>query len=104
MYVCIQTCIHMYVNIGFVNKTESLFTYNQQIDQSWDTFYDPYFQPLFNVIPSQNSICGNNTFCLYDIRATGNTDIGLSTLNSSNVYDKIVRLSYPGKYTYICTH
>ena len=98
-----------YEFIGFINKTESLFTYNQQIDQSWESFYDPYFRPLFTINQNnqfQRSICGNNTFCLYDISATGDTEIGLSTLNGSNLYDEIVQLSYPGEcvYMYVCSY
>ena len=86
--------------IGFINSSESLFAYNQQIDQSWETFYDPYFQPLFTVIENNQfiqSICGNNTFCYYDYSVTGNSDIALSTLNGSNLYDEVVQLSYPGR-------
>ena len=91
----------MSTNTGFISKSESLFTYNQQIDQSWETFYDPHFQPLFTINQDNEllqSVCENNTFCLYDISVTGNTEIGLSTLNGSKQYDKIVQLSYPGMY------
>ena len=99
----------MPTNIGFISKSESLFTYNQQIDQSWETFYDPHFQPLFTINQNNEalqSVCENDTFCLYDISVTGNTEIGLSTLNSSKQYDKIVQLSYPSMYitTLICTY
>ena len=99
----IRTYVRIFVlmNIGFNSKGESLFTYNQQIDQSWESFYDPYFLPLFTVIENNTlleSICENDTFCLYDMSVTGNTEIGLSTLNGSKQYDKIVQLSYPGTY------
>ena len=85
--------------IGFINKTESLFTYNEQTGQSWESFYDPFFQPLFTISednPILESICENDTFCLYDITATGNTEVGLLTLNISKEYDQLVQLSYPG--------
>ena len=88
------------MNIGFISKSESLFTYNQQIDQSWETFYDPYFRPLFTIDVNDElleSICENDTFCLYDIIATGSTEIGLSTLNGSKEYEKSVQSSYPSK-------
>ena len=94
------------MHIGFINESESLFTYNQQIDQSWEVFYDPFFQPLFTIIENNaflQQICGNNTFCLYDLTVTGNTEISLSTLNGSNTYDEIVQLSYPGIIT-MCTY
>ena len=40
--------------------------------------------------------CNNDTFCLYDIAATGRMDIGLSTLDGSMGFEEILRLSYPG--------
>ena len=97
-YISLCNTTYLYI-IGFINSNESLFTYNQQIDQSWETFYDLSFQPIFEVTQQSQfiqSICGNNTFCYYDYAVTGNTDIALSTLNGSNLYDEIVRLSYPG--------
>ena len=105
IYVCTYIHMHVFTNnqllkfAGFVNENETLFTYNQQIDQSWASFYDPGFQPIFTVTVNENlrSVCGNNTFCLYDIAATGSMEIGLSTLDGSNQYDEIVQLSYPGK-------
>ena len=87
--------------VGFINKSESLFTYNEQISQNWESFYDPSFEPLFAInedSPLLQSICQNNTFCLYDIAATGNTEIGMSTLNSSKRYDELVQLTYPGNF------
>ena len=55
---------------------------------------------MFTVTVDENlrSVCGNNTFCLYDIAATGSMEIGLSTLDGSNQYDEIVQLSYPGNF------
>ena len=85
--------------IGFISNNDSLFTYNEQIDQSWESFYDPYFRPVFTIAENNQfleSICGNNTFCLYDYTVTGSTEIALSTLNGSNLYDEIIQLSYPG--------
>ena len=40
-------------------------------------------------------------FCLFDIAATGRTDIGLSTLVGSQTFDDIVALSTASKY--FCT-
>lgn len=98
--LCYDHIIHKLSNIlGFVSKNQSLFTYNQQTDQSWESFYDPLFQPLF--VFNENDLflsrkCGNNMFCMYDIAVTGNDKIGLSTLNGNNLYDEYVQLSYPG--------
>ena len=40
--------------------------------------------------------CGDDVFCLYDVATTGRMDIGLSTLNGSQDFDELVKLSYPG--------
>ena len=59
-------------------------------------------------------VCGDDQFCLYDIATTGRIEIGLSTLDGSRNFDKIVNLSYPSKpvaidskingcmHTYVC--
>ena len=107
IYICTYMCVCnnpkysiMNIFIGFVNENETLFTYNQQIDQSWVSFYDPNFQPVFTVTANENQrmFCRSNSFCLYDIAVTGSMEIATSTLESSNQYDKIVQLSYPGDY------
>lgn len=41
-------------------------------------------------------ICGNDQFCLFDIAATGRTDVGLSTLEGSQNFEMILQLSIPG--------
>ena len=45
--------------------------------------------------------CGGDIFCLFDVAATGRMDIGLSTLNGSQNFDELVKLSYPGNEYYI---
>lgn len=40
-------------------------------------------------------ICGDDQFCLYDIAATQNISIGLTTLIGSETFDLIVNLSAP---------
>ena len=89
MHMCTYVCISQIFNInilGFVNENETLFTYNQQIDQSWASFYDPNFRPVFTFTGNedQRSFCRNNSFCLYDYVVTCNMDIATSTLESSN--------------------
>ena len=102
MYACIGiiTNNQLLMFLGFVNENETLFTYNQQIDQSWASFYDPNFRPIFSVTVNedQKTFCRNDSFCLYDLAVTRNTDIATSTLESSSQYDEIVKLSYPGDY------
>lgn len=88
--------------IGFINREEqSLFTYKQNF--SWETYYDPNFEPLFEPTFSDASLeqqametCGDDVFCLFDVATTGRMDIGLSTLNGSQDFDELVKLSYPG--------
>ena len=91
-----------YVFIGFINREEqSLFTYKQNF--SWESYYDPNFEPLFeptfsDAVLEQQAMetCGDDVFCLYDVATTGRMDIGLSTLNGSQSFDELVKLSYPG--------
>ena len=91
--------------IGIVdNAKRSLFSY--QPEESWDTFYDPYFVPSYEptfVSPELESeaerICGDDKFCLFDIATTGNVEIGMVTLESSMEIEEIYSLLLPGKST-----
>ena len=38
------------------------------------------------------SVCGDNFFCLFDIAATGEMDIGMTTLGGTVVYEEILEL------------
>ena len=80
----------------------SLFFYNSE--ENWDTFYDPFFvpsyQPTFSSTELETQareVCGNDKFCLFDIAATGNVDIGVTTLKSSKEIDEIYSYSLPSK-------
>ena len=74
-----------------------------QPDQNWDAFYDPYFIPSYKP-PFSNpelearakEVCGNDTFCLFDIAATGNVDVGIATLESTKIIDEIYSFLLPG--------
>ena len=83
------------------NEDDSLFTY--KIGENWTTFYQPQYIPLYeSVFPNPaleenaKAVCNNNTFCLYDIAATGRAEIGMTTLRGSDGFDHIVELSAPG--------
>ena len=85
---------------------KSLFYY--QPEESWDTFYDPYFvpsyQPNFNnpELESQaKEICGEDKFCLFDIATTGSVDVGIATHESSKLIEEIYSFSIPGNLQYI---
>ena len=94
---------HVYPHItGIVDADSSLFTY--PLGKSRDTYNDLNFSPSYNPVFLDSSIeshamdvCGDDQFCLYDIATTGRIEIGLSTLDGSRNFDKIVNLSYPSK-------
>ena len=74
-----------------------------QPEKNWDTFYDPYFVPSFERTfnnPELESraieICGNDTSCLFDIAATGNIDVGISTHESTKTIEEIYTFLLPG--------
>ena len=80
---------------------DSLFTY--QPGEIWATFYDPFFeltfQPTFadpEFEAEVNELCGDDIFCLFDVAATGDMDIGLSTLEGGQEIQEITELQIPG--------
>ena len=98
--------VNEYPNIfaGIINGSNgSLFTYANGDD--FTTFFDPTFNPEFQPTFSDpgleaqaDAICGDDVFCLFDIAATGRTDIGVSTSVGSQTFDDIVALATAGKY------
>ena len=79
------------------NPTESLFTYGP--NGGWDTFYNPEYQPAFEVIfsdPNQQAqaheVCGDDSFCLFDIAATGDVGVGATTRESTELQESITEL------------
>lgn len=81
--------IHFFFNLtGIVGDPhQSLFTYGPNGD--WDTYhrpeYNPTFEPNFSdphLEEQAQEICSGDKLCLFDIAATGNIDIGSSTMNS----------------------
>ena len=95
--------MHCHFYAGIINRTEdSLFTYGE--GESWSTYYIPDFTPEFEptfsdpMLEAQaNSICGDDTFCLFDIAATGNTDVGVATMQGNEVVMRLMNISLPGK-------
>lgn len=68
------------------------------------TFYDPDFVPLYEPRFTNSTIqtealeaCGGDTFCLFDIAATGRMEVGLSTLSASQELEDIIEVSQPGR-------
>ncbi len=84
------------------NEADSLFSYLR--GSSWSDLFDPGFLPAFETVFTDpalemqaNMICGSDVFCLFDIAATGRTDVGLGTLNGGLEFDQILQLSAPGE-------
>lgn len=81
---------------------DSLFTYSE--GTSFDTFYNPLFIPVFTTTFASpelaalaSSMCGGDPFCLFDVAATGSTEIGLSTLQGNIEFETIVNITLPGE-------
>lgn len=79
----------------------SLFTYRP--GESWVTFYDPYFVPVYIPVFSSaelerqaNSLCGDDVQCLFDVAATGLVEIGQVALESGREFEEILQLQIPG--------
>ena len=84
------------------NVAESLFTYENS-GPSFGELYDRNFTPVFEPIFSSQELeataevmCEGDVFCLYDIAATGDTTIGLTTLNGGQELVMITNSSQPG--------
>ncbi len=83
------------------DSADSLFTYLGR--SNFTDFFDPAFLPAFDAVftdplleADANTICGSDVFCLFDIAATGRTDVGLGTLNGGLLFNQILQLSLPG--------
>ncbi len=82
---------------------DSIFTY--QPGQTWATFYDPHFVPIYEPTFSDpslqqqaNSICGTDLECLFDMAATGRRDIGQVSIEIEQEIEEILDLQIPGKH------
>ncbi len=93
---------------GILNDaSESLFAYNRPLE-SFDVFRDPSFMPAFEPVfddpeleQRANEVCGDDEFCLFDIAATRNEDIGMATMMDVGEFDNLVDLAEPSKYRHI---
>ena len=89
------------------DSSESLFTYKN--GEIWATYYSPSFIPVYNASfkdadleAKAREVCGNDIFCLFDIAATGKVELGMSTLQGSQDFERIVELSAQGMVIAIC--
>ena len=87
---------------GIIDQPEdSLFAYRDF--EGWSTYYQPQFQPQFEVAfnnseleQNANEICGDDQFCLFDVATTGRIEIGLATRDSTLRVEEIFELSLEG--------
>jgi hypothetical protein len=103
--------IHYKFGITWIvnSSKDSLFTYSG--NDSWSTFYDPDFVPLFEPVFNDSSlenttyeICKDDLFCIFDIAATKRTEIGMSTLQGTEDLEMIVEMSKPVTCDPSCDH
>ena len=96
-------CTQSIHSAGIVsNKDDSLFFY--KAGENWTIFYRPQYNPLYEPVFANSELeemakelCKNDTFCLYDIAATGRVELGMTTLRGSEDFEELVELSAPGK-------
>lgn len=79
---------------------DSLFSY--QPGENWATYYDPFYMPSYETVfddpaleAQARNACGDDKMCLFDVAATGNIDIGMSTLNTGKEIERIATLTSP---------
>ena len=82
------------------SASDSLFYYD---GSSFGDFHDPSFTPVFEVAftdPTLQSVaeemCQGDMYCLFDIAATGDPSIRLTTLAGVQELDEMVEASRPG--------
>ena len=105
IYSWISTFLKFIIfHVGIIDDpAESLFSYGP--GEGWATFYDPHFVPFYepefadaNMQMQALEACGGDSFCLFDIAATGRMEVGLSTLVASQELEEIIEVSRPGKF------
>ena len=96
-------CFDVDLSAGIISAAEdSIFTYGP--GTSFDTFNNPNFVPTFSpdfadpdLEAEALELCGGDSFCLFDVAATGSMEVGLSTLLGGIEFDTIVNISAPGE-------
>ncbi|KAM3932726.1 uncharacterized protein RB166_005749 [Leptodactylus fuscus] len=74
----------------------SIFLYNSTDGESWYTYNNNSFIPMFydelisssdpNIIKKANITCNGDQNCLFDILSTGNFDVGSATMTTNKLY------------------
>ncbi|XP_068089432.1 uncharacterized protein [Hyperolius riggenbachi] len=86
---------------------DTIFLYNTSNGESWYTYNNNSFQPMFldNLLSSSdpallkdaNSSCNGDKNCIFDILSTGSFAVGSATMNSNTVYTerRVLMESFP---------
>ena len=96
--------INVSIFTGIISSaSESLFTYRP--GDSWMTYYFPDFVPMFaptftdtSLEDEARNVCGDDTFCLFDIAATKRVEIGAATMEGQEMLNTIMNMSRLSKY------
>lgn len=87
-----------------VTSDSSLFTYDSQwLIQNYQEKHDSNFLPTFSVQEDPNDpftenmkkLCGNDSFCRFDVLTTRDLEVGIATLTSHNNYKNLVQSLQP---------
>ena len=82
---------------GQLNASESLFTYPEGMTAADYAVLDhdpPYLDEVVAAAsPDILLVCGDNVECIFDSIETGNTDIGLETMNMISTIDEDEKLT-----------
>ncbi len=73
---------------------------NENFEAFRDADFEPLFVPVFDdpaLEQRADEICGDDEFCRFDIAATKNEDIGMSTMMGIKDFDVVVALAEPSK-------
>ena len=82
---------------GQLDASESLFTYPEGMTAADYAVLDhdpPYLDEVLAAAPADILlVCGDNVECIFDSIETGNTDIGLETMNMISTIDEDEKLT-----------
>lgn len=87
------------------SSSDSYFRYLP--GENFNTFHDPFFTPMFrpsfdnvDLEDQARAVCGSDEFCLFDIAATKNINIGMATMQGGEAFNDIEEMAIPSKYRY----
>lgn len=96
------------VSPGAVRNASSLLTYDSRVlvnNFLYGPKHDPTFQPLFleemppspSQAPEVGELCGGDSFCSFDVAATGSLSVGNATRAAHQLHQRHVQSLKPGE-------